>query len=103
MKLGNLDRYIVIETYTETADAYGEKVKTWATHHSCFANMATASGGESVTAEQITDKLNVNWTIHYKSGITAKMRVNYDSDYYQITAILEEGRNKRLILQSYRL
>jgi SPP1 family predicted phage head-tail adaptor len=103
MKLGNFDRYIVIESYTEAADSYGEKVQTWTTYHSTFANMNTTGGTEQISADELTGKLNVDWTIRYKSGINEKMRVNYGSNYYQITAVLLEGRDNRMILQSYRL
>ena len=103
MKLGNLDRYIVIESYTEAADSYGEKVKTWSTYHSTFANMNITSGTEQVSADELTGKLNVDWTIRYKSGINEKMKISYDGEYYQITAVLMEGRDSMMILKSYRL
>lgn len=103
MKLGNLDRYIVIESYTESTDSYGEKVKTWSTYHSCFAGMLPKSGVENITADQLTGRLNVDWEIHYKSGVNEKMRILYSGSYYQITAVLEQGREKRLTLQTYRL
>lgn len=103
MKLGNLDRYITIQTYTEAADSYGEKIKTWATYHSCYANMSNTSGEEKILTDQLMAKNNVDWTIRYKSGITEKMRISYGSEYYQITAVLLDGRDKWMILKSYKL
>ena len=96
---GKLDERITIQTYTEAADSTGDMVKTWAAHHSCWAERVGRGGMERYEADQLTAVNKVLWRIRYKSTVTEKMRVkDRNSEYYYIDAITIEGRDQWMIL-----
>ena len=103
MPLGKLDRYITIQTFTTSPNSYGEEIKTWSTYLSCWAQRVEASGGEGVTFDQVVAKQTIDFRVRYDSGINEKMRILYDSDYYNIENIQEEKRRDYLMLKTYKV
>ena len=92
MNIGRLDRKIVIESYSLAKNAQFESVGTWATYHTCFANVQKAGGTEYVEADKVTATNKVKFKIRYFGGITEKMRIVYNSDYFDIIEIQELER-----------
>jgi len=90
---------VVIEKPTNTADAYGQKVPTWATHRTVWARIAYENGDEGYEADQKVATRVVKFFVRYDSTITEKMRVNYNG-YYDILAIEEIGRGRYLVLRT---
>ena len=96
---GALDEQVTIQSYTETRSTTGSVIKTWATHHSCWAERHARGGSERVEAAQLTAINNVTWRIRYKSTVTEKMRIlDRNSEYYYITSIAIEGRDQWMLL-----
>lgn len=92
MRINRLHRKIVIEQSTNAKNSYGEWVSTWATFHTCFAEVNRFGGGEKLEAEKTTATNRVRFKIRFFDGITEDMRVLYDSKYYIITEIQELDR-----------
>lgn len=95
MRAGRLRRRVVIEQVLETIDAEGQPVKTWSTFTTVQAAVEPMSGREFFDNQQINDETTTRITIRYIPGVTAKMRVVYDSKYYNIRAILNVGERDR--------
>lgn len=92
MNIGKLDRKIVIESYTVSKNSLNESVSTWATYHTCFAHIQSAGGNEGIESDKITATNRVKFKIRYFAGINEKMRISYNSYYYDIIEIHELGR-----------
>ncbi len=92
MNVGRLDRKIVIEAPTEAVNALGEYYSTWATYHTCFANVTRFGGIEKLEAGKVTATNRIRFKIRFFDGITEKMRILYDGSYYDITEIQELNR-----------
>lgn len=103
MNIGRLDRKIVIESYSLAKNALNESVGTWGTYHTCFANVQKAGGSEFIEADKVTATNKVKFKIRYFAGINEKMRVVYNSDYYDITEIQELDREGLWIMANKRL
>ena len=84
MRLGNLDRPIVIEQFTSSFDSSNNEIKTWSTYSSPWANLEAKRGGEGYESNELVGGRSVNWIVRYDSGITQKMRVNDGGVYYEI-------------------
>ena len=84
MRAGQLDHYVLIEQPTETTDAYGQAVKSWATYVDAWAGIAPLRGSERILAGQEAAGADTKITMRYVSGVTAKMRVNEDGTLYDI-------------------
>lgn len=93
MRLGDLDRLIIIEQPTETKDAAGHMSKTWATYSSPWAKLEAKTGGEDYESNELVGQRSVNWVVRYDAGITQKMRVNNGGLFYEIMDFQYLDRN----------
>ena len=98
MGFGSLDERIIIQTVTETVSGNGERTEAWSTYLTCWAGVDYSSGGESYEGGQVTASNTVVFMIRYYAGITEKMRVSYQSAYWDIEKIVEQGRERYLLL-----
>ena len=97
MNPGDLDRRIVIQSLTESIDDYGQAVQTFSTLATVWSKVEEKSGSEGEEGDQIKAVKGVNFTIRYRTGITEKMRVSYDSNTYLVQAVINSDQRKRFI------
>ena len=103
MRIGKSDRRIKVQRYTTSTNAYGERVQTWSTLLTVWAELMKAGEGmtERITTNQDMPVQRVRFKIRSSSdsrGIKADDRVLYNSKYYNIQGIEEIGRNDQLVL-----
>ena len=104
---GDLDRKITVQSYTESADAdgYGSLTRTWSNlcERRAKVEMETGGSDEDYAAERKTDRQRVMFTIRHDSTtktIRPKMRVVYDSRYYDIENVHEmTGEYRRMYIR----
>jgi len=101
MKFGQMDRRIVLQRATLATNAYGERVETWGTLATVWAQIQykEGSGKEAVQSDQLFSSQPVHFIIRYStdvSGIRPSDRVSYNGDTYQIEGIQEIGRAEGL-------
>lgn len=100
MRAGDLDRQITIEVPTETPNAIGEPIQSWAAFATVWAKVGPVRGRERFTADQVAAEADTTFRIRWLAGVTEKMRVSYDGRLYDITYIAELGRRDGLDLQT---
>jgi len=99
MRAGNLKHKIVIQTYTEPQNDFGEVVKGWADFKTAYASITPLSAKEFYKAgvqAEATHKIEVR----YLKDIKPKMRVVYQDRIFDITSVLnirEENKTLQLI------
>ena len=100
MRIGKSDRRITVERYTTSTNAYGERVQTWSTLLTVWAELMKT--GEGMTERISTMPIQrVRFKVRSSSdsrGIKADDRVVYNSKYYNIQGIEEVGRQDQLVL-----
>ena len=78
------DKKITIQQRTETQSS-GEVQVTWTTFAAnVWAYIEPTVGREYFAARQIVDEALFRITIRYIDGLTTKMRVSWNGDYYDI-------------------
>lgn len=89
----NTDRYIEIQQATETIDTNGQAIQTWSRWQRARAKVESVSPSEIFTADRTVSKKVRKFTFRYLDGVTPKMRILYESEYYNILLIneLEQG------------
>lgn len=102
MKIGALDKLVTIETFTTSkSSANGEETQTWATLASVWATVTYPQGEFEANEGQEQGRevtlTPVNFTIRYRTDVTAKMRVLWDSEYYNITRINKVGQRNEML------
>ena len=95
-----MDRRVVIESFTTAANAYGEPIKTWSVFATVWAQVSPMRGEERFSAQQIDARATTRFRIRYRSDLDQTMRLSYGGDAYDITAILEIGRQEGLDLMA---
>ena len=96
---GELDRYITIQTASATGvNVYGESTSGWSTLDQVWAKIDWKGGSEGEDNSQIANVERVEFTIRYRSDISPKMRISYDSDVFDIESIVQVGGRKRFQL-----
>ena len=101
MVMARRNRYrITVETPTRTANAYGEPVETFTTKCTCYAKVENTIGREAFNGFQEVNEYPFVFRIRYDDTtktITEKMRVNYNSKYYDIEAVVDFNNEHREI------
>lgn len=101
---GSLNQPIVIEQNTPiTSSGSGQLVDNWATFKNAMAAVNFNSGTEKEQSEAAISTMTMTFTIRYFPGITVKMRVVYNGNYYNIRSIAPIGRNRYLKLKGERV
>ena len=97
-----LNNKITIQTPTETRDSYGDPVKSWATYAVRSASITPVNGNEVFVAQQVYSEQVSRFRLRYDSvtkDITTKMRILYDSRYFNIISVINEyTENKEITL-----
>jgi SPP1 family predicted phage head-tail adaptor len=96
MKIGKLNRLVVIEQQSATQDAIGQPVLTWTTLATVWANVRYLQGAEAIKADAVTSVAKASIRIRRRTDVTSAMRVTLGSTTFQILAVLpdEESRER---------
>lgn len=101
MNVGNMDRRIQLQAATLTANAYGQKVASWATYATVWAQLKYTSGSEKVEDDQVSSTIKAQFTIRYSTDTApakASDRVVYNGDNYEVLYVQEVGRREGINL-----
>jgi SPP1 family predicted phage head-tail adaptor len=93
-KPGRMDKRIIIQQWTADSpaqDSYGAPSGSWATYVTRWAQKIDKSGREFFQGGTVGETLCI-FKCRYVSGLTTKMRISYNSEYYDIVGIVELGR-----------
>ena len=90
MRGGELRHLITVQKPTDSVGGMGGASETWGTHSTFRAAVRYISGGEKADAQQVLSDNKVLFKIRYSSEantITTKMRVSFDSRFFDIEFI----------------
>lgn len=91
---GRYDRQITIQSATETQSSTGYAAESWAnlgTDPTVWAQVIQKSGREFFEADKVAAEVVTVFRIHYRSDLTNKMRIVYNSRNFDILEIKELG------------
>jgi SPP1 family predicted phage head-tail adaptor len=97
MKVGRLRYRLVISTYTESLNDYGELTPTWTTFATVYADITPVSGREYLQSERVQGEITHRITIRHLAGVLSKMRASDGSRTFEIEAIIPDRTNKKMI------
>lgn len=93
-KPGRMDKLITIQQWgadSPAQDAYGAPSGTWTTYAKRWAEKIDKSGREFFQGGLVGETTCI-FKVRYVDGLTSKMRISYDSEYYDIISIIPLGR-----------
>lgn len=100
MNPGKLDRRIVLQKRVVTKDGTGSRVETWADESTVWAEFVKQSGKEAALSDAERTQDFQQFRIRYRALNATDYRILYRSKFYDITAIIEEGRTVSLLLDT---
>ena len=100
MRAGKLKTKILIERITETANQFGEPIKSWTTFVTAWAEIRPLIGREFFASKQIDSEITAEIRIRYIAGITTKMRVNNSGQLFNVKSVINpQNARKELVLK----
>lgn len=100
MNVGKLDRKIIIQSYPTSKDNGGELTGSWTTYLTTWAKVTDKSSTENMVEGTQPMTTTRTFTIRYRTGLTNGMRISYNSQYWQITGMMEIGRKEYIDIQT---
>ena len=96
MRIGKLDRRIVIEEQVTSKDDWNFDTTTWQTYATVWANKMDKGVTEREEVDRQTALTRTIWNIRYNAGVNATMRISFGGLYYYITGVEEVNRRQEM-------
>ncbi len=93
--IGALRHRVVIEQPVRTQNDSGGWTTVWTEVATVWASVEPLSGGEQLRAMQLEEKISHRVTIRHRTGITAKMRLNFGGRLFNIRSALDRKERGR--------
>jgi len=98
MDIGSLDTRITIEARGPGFDAGNQPLKAaWAPVRQLWASVRHKSGTETIKSDAPASVVQASIRIHWRTDITAAMRVRIDTTVYQIQAVLPDYTSRAYV------
>ena len=98
MVIGRMDRRIIVQVNTPVKDDSGEPIESWAALVTLWAAVTPQSADESLEGDQIHGTAETEFRIRYRSDVDVANRISYNSQFYDITGVVELGRREGLLI-----
>jgi SPP1 family predicted phage head-tail adaptor len=86
LNAGDLDQRITVQSPAATVDALGQRVETWSTVATVWAQAQPLRGREFFAAGTMQSEAAVRFRIRYRTDVTGTMRVLWRSVPHAIVA-----------------
>lgn len=100
MNIGLLDRRIEIQEIIESQNEAGETIEVPVKLFETWAQVIEMRGTERFTSQQTVAQAETKFKMRYRPNISAKSRIIYNNQVYDITGVLEIGRREGLELHA---
>lgn len=108
MRAGPMRQRVTIQTLSETADGYGQRIQSWTSSGTFWASVKNLSGREAVNAKQVKADATHQVTMRYVGtlfstpGLQPSMRLVFNGRFFNIlfvNNIDERNREYQLLTQ----
>jgi SPP1 family predicted phage head-tail adaptor len=96
MKIGAMDRRVVIQKRTLLQSASGEYTEVFTDAATVWAEVKELRGGEFFAARQENAEITTRFYIRWRADVTVLDRIVYDGKFYDIAQVSEMGRRSGL-------
>jgi len=99
IRAGNLRNRLEFRQKSESFDAYGKAVRSWATFVTTWGSVTKVPTGESWVNDRVLNDLAIAFKIRFYPGLTTDMQVVYNGVEYEIVSIVDPiGNQAELIV-----
>ena len=102
-RIGHLKSRVIIQSYTESVNAFGERAKTWTTTATVWGKVEIMlSQAERESAGQETSLVSAKFTIR-KRALNERNRISFNNQLYDIQSISESDCRQYLTIMGKRI
>mgnify|MGYP001248098692 FL=1 len=89
LKAGQLRNKVTVQVNTDTRDAFGGVVNSWATRFSSFASIDPTSGSERLGSDKITAdrSYEIVMRVNPSLSVSPQHRISWDSRLFDIESV----------------
>lgn len=95
--VSRLRHRLSLQQEVQTADGAGGYIRTWQTLADLWAEFQAVTGKEILIAGKLQSEVSHKITIRYRTGVTAGMRLVYDSRIFDIKAVVNKQENDEVL------
>ena len=96
---GKMDRRLTVQVKSSAKDAAGGRTETWVDSFKVWGEQLSQRATEGVLSDSERNSDNRVFRIRYHTTIQAGIhRIYYNSEFYDITGITEEGIKDRMLV-----
>ena len=97
MRAGRLRHRLRLQSQTQTRDAYGAAIISWATEATVWGAIEPLSGREYFSQAQTQNEAKVRIVIRYRSSVDESWRVVSGGKYYSIESVINHDERDRMM------
>jgi SPP1 family predicted phage head-tail adaptor len=97
MRIGDLDKRIVLQYTTRTPDGMGGFTVAWVDAATVWAAIWPVSAVETIQASQATMTITHRIRIRYRAVLKAGWRISYAGRYFNVVSIIDFSTSHRWI------
>ncbi len=90
VNIGQMDRYLIAQTKTETKSSKGQIVPLWVDSFSFFATQNDNVVSETFSTVQFVAPVSTTFLTHFRPDLLRTMRLKLDTDYWNIINIARD-------------
>lgn len=91
MNAGRLHHQLTIQAATETRDAHGQAVRTWAAVATVWGRVEPLRGRELFQAQQAEARVDTRITIRRYAGLTSHHRILFGTRTFELVTVPDAG------------
>ena len=95
MRIGDLDKRIVLQYTTRTADGMGGFTVAWVDAATVWAAIWPVSAAETIQASQATMTITHRIRIRHRAVLKAGWRISYAGRYFNVVSIIDPNMAHR--------
>lgn len=95
---GKMDKRVLLQVYTETVAANGERTSVWSDYDWRWAELLSHSASESTSADRMYIDTSATFRLRFDAVVTEKYRLIFRNRIYNILGISEIGRRQYMEL-----
>ncbi len=97
MKIGDLNKRIILQYKTKVPDGMGGSNDTWVTAATIWAALWPISAADITAANSTTMVISHRIRIRYRSVLKSSWRIKYGNRYFAIVSIINVGEKNQIL------
>lgn len=97
MNIGQLNKRVLLQYQTKTADGLGGNTVTWTDSCNVWAAIWPVSASEMLRSSMPSLTVTTRVRIRYMTAIRASWRIKYDSRYFSIISIINANESNEYL------